>query len=257
MEFDPNMSVDEYLAHYGIPKMKWGVRRYQNEDGSLTEEGKIRYGQKNKPKLFSLNPKVTTMENAVKAEEAKETDLSKEEIMKSGDAKLILKNMDKLTDSELQAAYNRANTVRNLQNLMPSDAKKKNPNVFQRGLKTITDAMVAELASEVTATAKLGVKSVGEKIINGVFAEDASNRNAMLKAIGSKTDSEKAEEARVKEIKNLIQTGNKTDILKNANRMTNQELAEAAKRMQNLNNIAAGSKDVTVEELLEALKKEQ
>ena len=30
----------EYLEHHGIKGMKWGVRRYQNEDGSLTEAGK-------------------------------------------------------------------------------------------------------------------------------------------------------------------------------------------------------------------------
>ena len=32
------------LAHAGIKGMKWGVRRYQNKDGSLTPEGKKRYG---------------------------------------------------------------------------------------------------------------------------------------------------------------------------------------------------------------------
>ena len=31
------------LVHHGIRGMKWGVRRYQNKDGSLTDKGKKRY----------------------------------------------------------------------------------------------------------------------------------------------------------------------------------------------------------------------
>ena len=33
---------EEYLEHHGIKGMKWGVRRYQNADGSLTSAGKKR-----------------------------------------------------------------------------------------------------------------------------------------------------------------------------------------------------------------------
>ena len=33
-----------YLVHYGIKGQKHGIRRFQNEDGTLTEEGKRRYG---------------------------------------------------------------------------------------------------------------------------------------------------------------------------------------------------------------------
>lgn len=33
-----------YLCHHGIKGMKWGIRRYQNLDGSLTSAGKARYG---------------------------------------------------------------------------------------------------------------------------------------------------------------------------------------------------------------------
>lgn len=35
--------METYLMHYGIKGQKWGIRRYQNEDGSYTEEGKRRY----------------------------------------------------------------------------------------------------------------------------------------------------------------------------------------------------------------------
>jgi len=39
------LNNDYELYHSGIKGMKWGIRRYQNEDGSLTEEGKKRYAK--------------------------------------------------------------------------------------------------------------------------------------------------------------------------------------------------------------------
>ena len=35
----------DYLMHFGIKGQKWGIRRYQNEDGTLTAEGRQRYGK--------------------------------------------------------------------------------------------------------------------------------------------------------------------------------------------------------------------
>ena len=33
----------ESITHYGIKGQKWGTRRFQNENGTLTQQGKIRY----------------------------------------------------------------------------------------------------------------------------------------------------------------------------------------------------------------------
>lgn len=37
--------MNSYLEHFGIKGQHWGVRRFQNEDGSYTAEGKERYGR--------------------------------------------------------------------------------------------------------------------------------------------------------------------------------------------------------------------
>ena len=34
------MRMSAYLQHHGIKGQKWGIRKYQNEDGSLTDAGK-------------------------------------------------------------------------------------------------------------------------------------------------------------------------------------------------------------------------
>lgn len=36
---------DTYLMHHGILGQKWGVRRFRNEDGTLTNAGKKRYSE--------------------------------------------------------------------------------------------------------------------------------------------------------------------------------------------------------------------
>ena len=54
--------MDE-LKHHGILGQKWGVRRYQNEDGTLTAAGKARYGKMSDDELQkNLNKQVQKKE---------------------------------------------------------------------------------------------------------------------------------------------------------------------------------------------------
>lgn len=43
---------NDFLCHYGIAGQKWGVRRFQNEDRTLTEEGKRRYAKEPESKRW-------------------------------------------------------------------------------------------------------------------------------------------------------------------------------------------------------------
>lgn len=70
------MEYPTYLIHYGIPGQKWGERRWQYEDGSLTPEGYIHYGygkrESTKQKIEYLG-----IRDRIKSGKATKNDLSK------------------------------------------------------------------------------------------------------------------------------------------------------------------------------------
>lgn len=52
---ESNELSDYCIAHHGIKGQKWGIRKYQNEDGSLTELGKQRYNYQGVKKLRKIS----------------------------------------------------------------------------------------------------------------------------------------------------------------------------------------------------------
>ena len=62
-----------YLAHHGIKGQRWGVRRFQNPDGSLTEKGKRRMKtlQGKSDKLDAKKAKLNSPKNMVKLSQYK------------------------------------------------------------------------------------------------------------------------------------------------------------------------------------------
>lgn len=145
-----------YLIHYGIKGQKWGIRRYQNPDGSLTSAGRKRYSDSG-----GIRGAVSKVKNAVtrrgssskaaakkkqeeKEEKEKETlEQKKDRVLKSRSAKELYENADLFTTQELQSAYNRLSLERNISSLVPKDVNKGKQFVDNaiKTAKTLNDAI--------------------------------------------------------------------------------------------------------------------
>lgn len=100
------MYDSNYLAHYGVRGQKWGVRRYQNEDGSLTEEGKKRYLGDSTGRFDKIKQVLTQKSNRAVSGVKKFVGRKKEEF------KMRHKSAKKMTDQELRDKLNRLNMER-------------------------------------------------------------------------------------------------------------------------------------------------
>lgn len=104
-----------YLQHHGIKGQKWGVRRFQNADGSYTAAGKKRYNddgskkssktrrlEKNSSKIQSNIDSFKPIRNGLKDKNGRQI-LTKEDVKNSVDG---LKSRKKIVDTKLQESKN-------------------------------------------------------------------------------------------------------------------------------------------------------
>ena len=82
------------LYHHGIKGMRWGVRRYQNKDGSLTAKGRQRYNEeaeKLKAKEKELNTRARTQAKLDKLDAKRKELAAREKALKEAERPEIVK----------------------------------------------------------------------------------------------------------------------------------------------------------------------
>lgn len=157
----------EELTHHGIKGQKWGIRRFQNRDGSLTADGKKRrtlgetvhdYRVKKKRKAALAKARETRAANKAAAEQrAKDVEAGKIKARHMTDAELKAR-IDRLN---LEKSYNDA-----VRNSKQSEMGRRFSTKFKESLTDkLADNVGADLVSQIA-------KSFGADAINKAAGKD-------------------------------------------------------------------------------------
>lgn len=151
----------QQIQHSGIKGMRWGVRRYQNEDGTLTEEGKKRYGS---PEGYrAVAKEASSLEEATKGvSSAVSTAASIINTQRGSTA--IRKDYSNLSDKELQEKINRLNLERAYGDLSGDTKYVKTGKEKAREILQTVGSTLAIASTAVAIYAQLhGFKDIGGK----------------------------------------------------------------------------------------------
>ena len=185
---------DGELYHYGIKGQKWGVRRYQNKDGSLTPAGKKRRSSSDEARNMStdeLRQKVRRLNNEqryIDLTKSSSSSISKtadgiERVSRiGGDANRIYKSMNgennpysKVANQGIDAMSRTARLTKKI------DSNVRSKNDTAKALKKLETMSDADLAKEVD---RLDLEQQYSRLSNSKIRRGKTSVNEVLDIAG-------------------------------------------------------------------------
>lgn len=151
--------METYLAHHGILGMKWGIRRYQTDDGTLTAAGKVRYSRK-----------MTAKRKAV-AKKAAQSKRKKSEAKRISDEKAgNPRDVSTMSDQEIRDFLNRRDLEKRYLAEVSPKTVAKGETAVQKYLSKFGDSLATNLMTG-------AAKRISNKILDSTIGPEKQDKN--------------------------------------------------------------------------------